>query len=143
MFDPKVYKMLGFFCDNREHSFVEVMNLSAVTFKRPWRESEAFFKRWLLENGLVDRSWQEPFFQMDNYKLSSKGDECYRDFKLRQAIIDREQGAWRHYKYFDRTSSDKWADTQKVSEKDAKHFMPHFGSGYYNTAEDVLNKGND
>lgn len=136
MFKPEVYKMLSFFADNQEHRFADIMNLSAFTFKyKRWQTSEELMRKSLLANGLVYRCWNEAFPQLDSYKLTPKGDECFRDYQIWRIKCENDNSdAKRYFKYFNRETEGKWgADGMggKISELDAMNHTPEYSAEYY------------
>lgn len=136
MFKPEVYKMLSFFADNQEHYFAEIMNLSAFTFKyKSWRTSEQLMTKFLLANGLVYRCWKEGFPQLDAYKLTPKGDACFRDYQIWRIKCENDSSdAKRYFKYFNREAQGRWGAEgmdKGVSEKDAQYHKTQYSSEYY------------
>ena len=136
MFKPEVYKMLSFFADNQKHLFAEIMNLSAFTFKyKQWQTSEKLMTRYLLENELVYRCWNEPLSQLDAYHLTSKGDKCFRDYQIWRIKCENDNSdSKRYFKYFNREAEGKWGAEgmgNKISEADAVNHTPEYSSGYY------------
>ena len=136
MFKPETYKMLSFFADNQKHSFSEIMNMSTFTFKyKKWQTSEQLMTRTLLANGLIYRCWEAYCPQMDFFKLTPKGDECFRDYQIWRVRCENDNSeAKRYFKYFNREAEGRFgADgmSDRISEHDSKYFKPQYSSEYY------------
>src|ERR1035437_7279675 len=123
MLKPEAYKMLSFFADNNAHPFAEIMNLATFSFKyKDWQTSEKLLTRHLLENQLVYRCWNEYTPRLDSYKLTAKGDTCFRDYQIwRIRCEDDNSDAKRYFKYFYRTADGRFGTdgtSRRISERD-------------------------
>jgi len=126
------YRLVAIFADAKEHSCFEIINFGSILLKKSQKQVEKVFKR-LLEYGWVQRSWKSSLFYTDWFRLTSKGDDAFRSFKIDLGNRGRlGDDFYKHYKYFDRESKDgkmgvKLKDNVTEKKMNEDFFTPTFG----------------
>jgi hypothetical protein len=98
--------LLSIFADGQSHSFYEACHMGIFLLrktKRTKRELWSLFSKLLLAPDLVRRQYNSWSPHLDTYKLTSLGDECFRETQI--SLLKRRTGTEediRHFKYFNR-----------------------------------------
>jgi len=109
MVDAETHKLLAIFGDGQEHSFFEACMLGSVLLKKNNRQVWNIFKRRLLEYGLLKRVYKSWSPHLDFYKLSEKGDECFRAVQINRIQRGRHtDDVIRHFRHFNRKTTGKY-----------------------------------
>lgn len=123
MVDAETHKLLAIFGDGNEHSFFEACNLGRILFKKNNRQVWNLFKRKLLEYGLLKRMYKSWSPHLDFYKLSEKGDECFRAVQINRIQRGRHtDDVIRHFRHFNRQKTGKYGIQgmeERISEESA------------------------
>lgn len=108
MLDKDTHRLLALFGDAQEHSFFETVKLGSILLKVSDRKLEKIFKRKLLENEWVSRCHKSWSPRLDFYKLTSKGDECFRATQIARISRGRHTDEQLNYfRNFDRSLEGK------------------------------------
>lgn len=100
-------KLLSVYADNQSHSFFEAAVLGRSLLKKSDRLIFSIFKR-MLEYGWLRREWKSSFEHTDFYRLTSKGDNCFRAMQLSRISREKHNSeAERHYQLFNREVAGK------------------------------------
>lgn len=124
MISHETYRLFSIFGDAKEHSFFEFLTLGRVLVKKNDRYLEKVFKQKLLFNGWIRRCHQNWSPRLDNYQLTSKGDEYFRSLQISKLQRGKHtDDQLRHFRLFNREKDGKYGVAgmgDQITEKSAK-----------------------